>query len=105
METKSAPTSKPDTQLFYDAFKASPIGIAVANLEGQPLFVKPCVLLIPWFQRRGTAVQTLRRFFSARRRCQGLGSFSATTSGSDRKLPTGEALFSTGRFAGLGTVE
>jgi len=41
METKSAPTSKPDTQLFYDAFKASPIGIAVANFEGQPLFVNP----------------------------------------------------------------
>jgi len=25
--------------LFYDAFKASPIGIALENLEGQPLFV------------------------------------------------------------------
>src|SRR5215471_2614937 len=39
MEMRSALTSKPDTQLFYDAFKASPIGIAVENLEGQPLFV------------------------------------------------------------------
>src|SRR5215467_6255715 len=38
MEMRSALTSKPDTQLFYDAFKASPIGIAVENLEGQPLF-------------------------------------------------------------------
>src|SRR6516165_2218361 len=25
--------------LFYDAFKASPIGIALENLEGRPLFV------------------------------------------------------------------
>src|SRR6266850_7737657 len=30
-----------DTQLFRDAFNASPIGIAVENLEGQPLFVNP----------------------------------------------------------------
>jgi PAS domain S-box-containing protein len=31
----------PDTQLFRDVFNASPIGIAVENLEGQPLFVNP----------------------------------------------------------------
>ena len=31
----------PDTQLFHDVFNASPIGIAVENLEGQPLFVNP----------------------------------------------------------------
>ena len=35
------PTGAPDTRLFYDAFHASPIGIAVENLEGQPLFVNP----------------------------------------------------------------
>src|SRR6201998_4348384 len=29
------------TQLFHDVFNASPIGIAVENLEGQPLFVNP----------------------------------------------------------------
>lgn len=32
-----------DTQLFRDAFNASPIGIAVENLEGQPLFVNPAL--------------------------------------------------------------
>src|SRR6201988_4909691 len=36
-----AQTRTPDTQLFRDVFNASPIGIAVENLEGQPLFVKP----------------------------------------------------------------
>src|ERR1700758_1354376 len=30
-----------DTQPFHDVFNASPIGIAVENLEGQPLFVNP----------------------------------------------------------------
>jgi len=30
-----------DTELFHDVFNASPIGIAVENLEGQPLFVNP----------------------------------------------------------------
>jgi len=31
----------PDVQLFRDVFNASPIAIAVENLDGQPLFVNP----------------------------------------------------------------
>src|ERR1700746_128860 len=34
-------TPTPGTQLFIDVFNASPIGIAVETLEGQPLFVNP----------------------------------------------------------------
>ena len=41
MEESTAHPARLETQLFYDAFKASPIGIAVENLEGQPLFVNP----------------------------------------------------------------
>ena len=37
----AAQSATPDTQLFRDIFNASPIGIAVENLEGQPLFVNP----------------------------------------------------------------
>ena len=33
----------PDTQLFRDVFNASPIGIAVESLEGQPVFVNPAL--------------------------------------------------------------
>src|SRR5215472_2474807 len=33
----------PDTDLFGDAFRASPIGIAVETFEGQPLFVNPAL--------------------------------------------------------------
>src|SRR6201988_117063 len=42
-----AQTRTPDTQLFRDVFNASPIGIAVENLDGQPLFVNPafCAML------------------------------------------------------------
>src|ERR1700741_2507310 len=36
---EAAQTRSQDTQLFRDVFNASPIGIAVENLEGQPLFV------------------------------------------------------------------
>src|SRR5436309_9652774 len=36
---EAAQTRTPETQLFHDVFNASPIGIAVENLEGQPLFV------------------------------------------------------------------
>src|SRR5690349_4405430 len=38
---EAAQTRMPETQLFRDVFNASPIGIAVENLEGQPLFVNP----------------------------------------------------------------
>jgi PAS domain S-box-containing protein len=31
----------PETQLFRDVFNASPIGIAVENFDGQPLFINP----------------------------------------------------------------
>jgi PAS domain S-box-containing protein len=34
-------TRSPDSQFFLDVFNASPIGIAVENLDGQPLFVNP----------------------------------------------------------------
>ena len=36
---EAQPTQSINTQLFRDAFNASPIGIAVENLDGQPLFV------------------------------------------------------------------
>jgi PAS domain S-box-containing protein len=36
-------TSIPDTQFFKDVFNTSPIGIAVENLDGQPLFVNPAL--------------------------------------------------------------
>ncbi len=35
--------TRPDDQLFYDTFKASPIGIPLEDLEGRPLFVNPAL--------------------------------------------------------------
>jgi PAS domain-containing protein len=43
---EASPTRTPETRLFRDVFNASPIGIAVEYLEGQPLFVNP-PLVIP----------------------------------------------------------
>jgi len=40
MTERSQPLT-PDSQLFRDAFNASPIGIVIENLDGQPLFVNP----------------------------------------------------------------
>jgi PAS domain S-box-containing protein len=40
---EAAQTRTPDIQLFRDVFNASPIGIAVENLDGQPLFVNPAL--------------------------------------------------------------
>src|SRR5258707_9891819 len=40
---EKAQTLPPDTQLFRDIFTASPVGMAVENLEGQPLFVNPAL--------------------------------------------------------------
>src|SRR6267154_945973 len=38
---EAARTRTPEIELFRDVFNASPIGIAVETLEGQPLFVNP----------------------------------------------------------------
>src|SRR6516165_3405768 len=38
---QASQTRTPETQLFRDIFNASSIGIAVENLDGQPLFVNP----------------------------------------------------------------
>src|SRR5215469_14059100 len=39
--TEAAQIRTPDIQLLRDVFNASPIGIAVENLEGEPFFVNP----------------------------------------------------------------
>jgi len=41
MESITGQRPQPDMRLFRDVFNASPLGIAVENLEGQPLFVNP----------------------------------------------------------------
>jgi PAS domain S-box-containing protein len=47
MEEKKVQTVRPDSELLYDAFTACPLGIAIENLEGQPVFVNSalCVML------------------------------------------------------------
>jgi len=52
-------TGSLDTQLFRDLFNASPIGIAVENLEGQPLFVNPAFCSMLGFSEEEIAQQTL----------------------------------------------
>src|SRR5262249_30312261 len=42
MEHNKPQTVRTD-QLFYDAFRASPIGIALEDLEGRPLYVNPAL--------------------------------------------------------------
>lgn len=43
MESPKQEMPGPGQALFYDAFRASPIGIALENLEGRPLFVNPAL--------------------------------------------------------------
>src|SRR3954453_7823462 len=49
MSESSREAPGPDTQLFGDVFGACPIGIAVENLDGQPLFVNPAFCSILGF--------------------------------------------------------
>jgi PAS domain S-box-containing protein len=49
MSESSREAPGPDTQLFGDVFGACPIGIAVKNLDGQPLFVNPAFCSILGF--------------------------------------------------------
>jgi PAS domain S-box-containing protein len=46
MESKEQ-VARPDTQLFYNAFRLSAVGIAIEDLQGRPTFVNPalCSLL------------------------------------------------------------
>src|ERR1700746_3085087 len=46
---EAARTRTPEIQLFRDIFNASPLGIAVETLEGQPLFVNPAFCLMLGF--------------------------------------------------------
>lgn len=43
MEEGTVPGAGPDQALFLSAFKASPIGIALEDLEGRPLFANPAL--------------------------------------------------------------
>jgi len=42
MEDKNQAT-RPVDHLFYEVFKASPIGIAIEDIEGRPLFANPAL--------------------------------------------------------------
>ena len=55
---ESSRTLTQDTQLFHDVFNASPIGIAVENLEGQPLFVNPSFCSFLGFSGRNCVTNT-----------------------------------------------
>jgi PAS domain S-box-containing protein len=56
----AAPATPPDSQLFLDAFNASPIGIALEDLDGQPFFVNPALCTMLGF----TAEELCRRHFA-----------------------------------------
>jgi len=43
MKQERIQAARPDSQLFHDAFKASPVGIALEDLEGRPLYVNPAL--------------------------------------------------------------
>ena len=52
MEERAAQAATSDNELFRDAFSASPIGIAVENLQGQPLFVNPAFCTFLGFSKQ-----------------------------------------------------
>jgi hypothetical protein len=72
VESGKAEAAKSESDLFYNAFKASPIGIALEDMEGRPPFRGSSPLLDAWTQRGGNAQQTLCRILFPRK---GLVSF------------------------------
>jgi PAS domain S-box-containing protein len=52
MVESTAHASKLDNQIFRDVFNASPIGIAIETLEGQPLFVNPALCSMLGFSEK-----------------------------------------------------
>src|SRR5579864_5911881 len=101
---EAARTRTPDIPLFRDVFNSSPIGIAVENLEGQPLFVNPAFCSFLDFSE-----EELRNKhcvdFSPREDAEKDWALSAIACRFNRSLPTGKALFSARRFLGLGELK
>ena len=60
MVESTSPASKLDTQIFRNVFNASPIGIAIETLKGQPRFCESRFLFDARLQREGDAKETLR---------------------------------------------
>ncbi|HEY3041785.1 MAG TPA: PAS domain S-box protein [Pyrinomonadaceae bacterium] len=102
---ESSRTLMPDTQLFNDVFNASPIGIAVENLEGQPLFVNPAFCSFLGFGQEELRNKHCVDFSPREDAEKDWGAFSATKSRFHRSLPIGETLFPKRRLFGLGTLE
>jgi PAS domain S-box-containing protein len=55
--------ASPESQLFYEAFKASPVGIALEDLEGRPLFVNPALCSMLGFSQEEMLGKRCVEFF------------------------------------------
>jgi PAS domain S-box-containing protein len=62
MEESEARATVSDAQFFYSLFKATPIGIAVEDLEGRPLFVNPALCSMLGFSEEELRTQHCVQF-------------------------------------------
>src|ERR1700745_557243 len=93
-----------DTQLFHDVFNASPIGIAVENLEGQPLFVNPAFCSFLDFSEEELRNKHCVDFSPREDAEKDWALFQQLRAGSIGHYQL-EKLFSARRFLGLGEVK
>ena len=101
---ETRPARRPDTQLYNDVFNASPIGIVVENLDGQPLFVNPAFCSMLGFSEDELRSKHCVDYSPPEDAGKDWILFQQL-GGVHRSLPTREALFSTGRIFGVGSLE
>src|SRR6516225_491386 len=66
MKQGKTQATRPANRLFYDAFVASPIGIAVEDLEGRLLFVNPALCTMLGFSEEEMRKNTVSNFLPPR---------------------------------------
>jgi PAS domain S-box-containing protein len=97
-------TLTPDTQFFRDVFNASPIGIVVENLEGQPLFVNPAFCSMIGFSEEESRGKHCVQFSPPEDAEKDWGLFQQLRAGSIDHYQL-EKRYSTGRLVGVGVLE
>ena len=92
-------------ELFHDVFNASPVGIAVETLEGQPLFVNPALCSLLGFNEEELLNKHCVDFSPPEDAEKDWALFQQLHAGSIDHYQLEKALFSERRFLGLGALK
>ena len=103
--SEAARSQTPNVDLFRDVFNASPIGIAVETLEGQPLFVNPAFCTFLGFSEEELRYKHCVDFSPPEDAQKDWALFQQLKAGSIDHYQLEKRYFRKRRLFGLGTLE